>query len=98
MSFDRERAQLTDEQLDFAEAVDTIVEHADDVLADGFQITDLISAPALAGSVMTVVQSLATAGGVAGVIPLAVGGTAAILNDNPGLLAGASEDTAAESE
>ena len=83
MPFDKSRAEITDDQMAFAEAIDYIYEVALN-LGDGIKFGDFLTVPQLVAPVGKIIKLVAAAGGPAGIVLLLVGAAAAFSNDNRG--------------
>ena len=82
MGFDRQKAQLDDQQLDLGEAMDQIRELADDELSDGFDISDMMAIASFGGPLLAMVRVLRKAGSKERLGNLLMGAGAAVWNDN----------------
>lgn len=81
MSFDKSRAETTEEQMAFAEAIDYIYEVSLN-LGDGIKFGDILTVPQLVAPVAKIIKLVSKAGGPADLVVLLIGAAAAFSNDN----------------
>ena len=82
MSFDRTKAQLSDDQLDMSEALDTIYETGKEGLDDGFTWDDIGQVSGMISPVMAIVGLVRGAKSKEALANMIAGAGAGVWNDN----------------